>query len=71
VRPDSPAARLGLLRGDTVLLASPGRGGRSTPADLLAALRDGEPLRILRREGDVDAILDLPSGAPDREPAGD
>lgn len=71
VRPDSPAARLGLLRGDTVLLASPGRGGRSTPAELLAALRDGEPLRIVRREGDVDAILDLPSGAADREPAGD
>ena len=72
VLPDSPAARRGLRRGDALLPAR-SEGERWTPTELLAALRDGEPLRILRPEGDIDAILDLPGveAASGTEPVGE
>ncbi len=59
VHADSPAARRGLRRGDALLPAR-SDGESATPMELLAALRDDEPLRVLRPEGEIDAILDLP-----------
>ncbi len=61
VRPDSPAARRGLRRGDGLFSRHP-EGVYQSLEELLAALRDGEPLRVLRQEGEIDAIVDLPAG---------
>jgi predicted aspartyl protease len=60
VLPDTPAARLGILPGDTLLKESTGITERRTLEEVLAAIRAGKPVRVARKMNDVWIDLDLP-----------
>jgi predicted aspartyl protease len=60
VLPDTPAARLGLLAGDTLLKESAGNAEHRTLEEVLAAIRAGKPVRVARKMNDVWVDVDLP-----------
>jgi predicted aspartyl protease len=63
VRPGGVAAQRGLRRGDQILRDGPG-GRRLSVSELLDALREGAPLRVVRDEGGVPVETGLaPAGA--------
>jgi hypothetical protein len=60
VFPDTPASRLGLLAGDTLLKESAGTAERMSLEEVLAAIQAGKPVRVARRINDVWIDVDLP-----------
>ena len=60
VIPDTPAARLGILAGDTLLWESAGDAEHRTLAEVLAAIRAGKPVRVARKLNDAWIDVDLP-----------
>jgi Aspartyl protease len=70
VEPGGPAARYGLREGDAVV---PAVGQALPPLDeVLAAIREGRPLLVARKEGDVWVDHALPGESVEpRAPAGD
>ena len=60
VFPNTPAARLGLLAGDTLLKERAGTAERMTLEEVLTAIKAGRPVRVARRMNDVWIDVDLP-----------
>ncbi len=60
VMPDTPAARLGLQRGDALLREDTKDAHRITLEEALAAIRAGKPVRVARLMNDVWLDIDLP-----------
>jgi predicted aspartyl protease len=60
VLPDTPASRLGIRPGDTLLDESPGDAQRRTLEEVLAAIRDGKPVRVARKLNETWIDIDLP-----------
>lgn len=60
VIPDTAASRLGIQAGDTLLRESAGDAQRRTLEEILAAIRDGKPVRVARQMNDVWIDIDLP-----------
>jgi predicted aspartyl protease len=74
VLPDTPAARLGMRVGDTLLKESTGDAEPRSLAQILAAIAKGDPVRVARRVNDVWIDVDLPDDpllAPVPESAAD
>lgn len=60
VLPDTPASRLGIRPGDMLLNESAGDAQRRTLEEVLAAIRDGKPVRVARMMNEVWIDIDLP-----------
>lgn len=63
VLPDTPASRLGIRPGDMLLNESTGDAQRRTIDEILAAIREGKPVRVARMMNDVWIDIDLPDDA--------